>query len=79
MAAVQHDLQRLETEFSEDLGLRQRDEMQMFMTSLKDVIDSYAVKGHYDLVLPNDMSLFASTSADITEAVKEAFDVKENS
>lgn len=74
LASAQRDLQRLQVQFSEEFNVRQRDEMQELMVSLKRVIDQYAAEQSFDLIFPSDMSLYFAKPVDITDEVMGRLD-----
>ena len=65
---LQREVTRLQTEFREDLNLRQNEELGLLQRSLLMEVQSYASQEGYDLVV-GDGVLFASTSVNITEQV----------
>jgi len=65
------ELQRMQAEFREDLGLRRNEELAKLQKQLGDVITQVAKDRGYDLVLSDGVA-YASTRADITPAVLEA-------
>jgi outer membrane protein len=65
---LQREVTRLQTEFREDLNLRQNEELGMLQRSLLIEVQNYAAAEGYDLVV-GDSVLFASTTVNITEQI----------
>ena len=68
---LQREVQRLDTEFREDLNLRQNEELAKLQRSILGEVQTYAQAEGYDIVV-GDGVLFASTAANITEEVLRA-------
>lgn len=68
---LQREVTRLQTEFREDLNLRQNEELGILQRSLLKEVQDYALEEGYDLVV-GDGVLFASTAVNITEEVLRA-------
>ena len=68
---LQREVTRLQTEFREDLNLRQNEELGLLQRSLLKEVQDYAAQEGYDLVV-GDGVLFASTAVNITEDVLRA-------
>ena len=68
---LQRDVTRLQTEFREDLNLRQNEVLGTLQRSLLKEVQDYAQAQGYDLVV-GDGVLFASTAVNITEEVLRA-------
>jgi len=68
---LQREVTRLQTEFREDLNLRQNEELGLLQRSLLKEVQDYASQEGYDLVV-GDGVLFASTAVNITEEVLRA-------
>jgi outer membrane protein len=65
---LQREVTRLQTEFREDLNLRQNEELGKLQRSLLKEVQDYAQAEGYDLIV-GDGVLFASTSVNITDNV----------
>jgi outer membrane protein len=65
---LQREVTRLQTEFREDLNLRQNEELGLLQRSLLMEVQNFAAQEGYDLVV-GDGVLFASTAVNITEEV----------
>ena len=74
---LQRDVTRLDTEFREDLNLRQNEELAKLQRSLLTEVQTYAQGEGYDIVV-GDGVLFASTAANITEEVLRAIEANYN-
>jgi outer membrane protein len=68
---LQREVTRLQTEFREDLNLRQNEELGLLQRSLLMEVQNFAAQEGYDLVV-GDGVLFASTAVNITEDVLRA-------
>jgi len=68
---LQREVSRLQTEFREDLNLRQNEELGVLQRSLLKEVQEYAQQEGYDLVV-GDGVLFASNAVNITEEVLRA-------
>ena len=68
---LQREVTRLQTEFREDLNLRQNEELGVLQRSLLKEVQDYAAEEGYDLVV-GDGVLFASNTVNITEDVLRA-------
>ena len=68
---MQREVIRLQTEFREDLNLRQNEELGILQRSLLAEVQDYAQQLGFDLVV-GDGVLFASASVNITEDVLRA-------
>jgi len=67
------EVTRLDTEFREDLNLRQNEELGKLQRSLLSEVQAYAQGEGYDIVV-GDGVLFASTAANITDEVLRAIE-----
>ena len=65
---LQREVSRLQTEFREDLNLRQNEEYGVLQRAMLKEVQEYAQQEGYDLIV-GDGVLFASTAVNITEAV----------
>lgn len=68
---LQHDFQRLSEETQTDYRIRQEEEMKAFQDVLLSAVESIGKKGKYDLILPNQTTLFNANSVNVTEQVIE--------
>jgi outer membrane protein len=68
---LQREVTRLQSEFREDLNLRQNEELGLLQRSLLKEVQDYAEQEGYDLVV-GDGVLFASKTVNITEQVLRA-------
>ena len=68
---LQREVTRLQTEFREDLNLRQNEELGILQRSLLKEVQDYAQQEGYDLIV-GDGVLFASNAVNITEEVLRA-------
>lgn len=75
---LKKEYQRLQFEFNDALSMRQQEEMQGFMSSLKEVVDRYAKKNHIDLILPSDAALYFQPSFDKTLEIVKLLDASKN-
>jgi len=68
---LQREVTRLQTEFRDDLNLRQNEELGVLQRSLLKEVQDYATQEGYDLIV-GDGVLFASNAVNITEDVLRA-------
>jgi outer membrane protein len=68
---LQREVQRLQTEFREDLNLRQNEELGILQRAILTEVQDYAAQEGYDLIV-GDGVLFASGTVNITEEVLRA-------
>ena len=68
---LQREVTRLQTEFREDINLRQNEELGLLQRSLLMEFQNFAAQEGFDLVV-GDGVLFASTTVNITEDVLRA-------
>ncbi|MCH7821910.1 MAG: OmpH family outer membrane protein [Proteobacteria bacterium] len=68
---LQREVTRLQTEFREDLNLRQNEELGILQRSILKEVQDYAQQEGYDLIV-GDGVLFASAAVNITEEVLRA-------
>ena len=70
---LQREVTRLDTEFREDLNLRQNEELATLQRAILAEVQNYAQTEGFDIVV-GDGVLFASTAANITEEVLRAIE-----
>jgi outer membrane protein len=70
---LQREVTRLDTEFREDLNLRQNEELATLQRAILAEVQNFAQTEGYDIVV-GDGVLFASTAANITEEVLRAIE-----
>jgi len=68
----QRDLQRTNAQLVEDFNLRRNEEIGKLQSDALRRVQQYAREQKYDLVLPDQTIIFASTAVDITDAVLKA-------
>jgi outer membrane protein len=68
----QRDLQRTNAQLVEDFNLRRNEEIGKLQSDALRRVQQYAREQKYDLVLPDQTVIFASTAVDITDAVLKA-------
>jgi outer membrane protein len=68
---LQREVTRLQTEFREDLNLRQNEELGKLQRSLLKEVQDYAQEEGYDLIV-GDGVLYASTAVNITDNVLQS-------
>ena len=74
---LQREVARLQTEFQEDLNLRQNEELGNLQRSILAEVQLYAQTQGFDLVV-GDGVLFASTAVNITDEVLRAIETNFN-
>ena len=70
IVTAKRELKLKETEFREDLAIRQNEEMAKVQGRLRDAIQAYGKENDFDLILFEGVS-FASEKTNITDAVLE--------
>jgi outer membrane protein len=68
---LQREVTRLQTEFREDLNLRQNEELGLLQRAILSEVQEYAAQEGYDLIV-GDGVLYASGAVNITEQVLRA-------
>lgn len=66
---LEQDLRRQDEEYRSDYSARQRDEMDAFITLVRGEVEKLAQEEKYDLVIPQEATLFIAERIDITERV----------
>jgi outer membrane protein len=66
---LQQDLRHLDEELRSDYTARHREEMDEFIKIVREVVDKLAAEEKYDLVLPQEATLFMNERIDVTEKV----------
>ena len=84
LAKMEQDLRRLDEELRTDYTTRHREEMDDFNKVVREVVEKISHEEKYDLVMPQEATLFISERIDITEKVlnkleKEAKNAKTDS
>ena len=72
LTKAQQDLRRLDEELRSDYTARHREEMDDFLKVTREVVDTLAKDKKYDLVLPQDATIYVADRVDITEEVLES-------
>lgn len=70
---LQRDVQRMQSEFREDLNLRRNEELGNLQRSLLKEVQEYAETQGFDLIV-GDGVLYASSAVNVTEAVLRAME-----
>jgi Skp family chaperone for outer membrane proteins len=71
LTKLQQDLRNLQEENQADYAARHREEMDKFLNAVKNIVDEYGKKEQFDLILPQDTTLFTADRMDITTAILE--------
>lgn len=66
---TQVSLNRKEQEYSQDLAKEQNKAMQKFFNKLRGIVNEFAVKGKYDLILQKEAVPFASSTVEVTDQI----------
>lgn len=69
LAKIQQDLRHMDEELRSDYTARHREEMDEFIKIVREVVDKLAAEEKYDLVLPQEATLFMADRIDVTEQV----------
>lgn len=69
LTKLQQDLRHMDEELRSDYTARHREEMDDFIKIVREVVDKLAAEEKYDLVLPQEATLFMNERIDVTEKV----------
>ena len=69
LAKMEQDLRRLDEELRSDYTTRHREEMDDFIKIVRDIVDKIAKEDKYDVVFPQEATLFMAENIDITDKV----------
>lgn len=69
LAKLQQDFRKLEEEFRSDYTARQREEMDDFVKVVREVVEKVAADEKYDVVLPQETTLYMADRIDVTDKV----------
>jgi len=69
LAKLEQDLRHMDEELRSDYSTRHREEMDEFIKVVREVVDKVAKEDKYDLVLPQEATLFIAERIDLTEKV----------
>ncbi len=69
LAKMEQDLGRMDEELRSDYTTRHREETDDFVKTVREVVDALAAEQKYDLVLPQEATVYFSDRIDITETV----------
>lgn len=71
LGKLQQDLRTLQEENQADYASRHREEMDKFLNIVKEVLDKYAVQEKFDVILPQDATLYVADRVDVTAIILE--------
>ena len=71
LAKMEQDLRRMDEELRSDYATRHREEMDLFIKEVRDVVEKVAEEYKYDLVLSQEAALYVAERIDITGKVLE--------
>lgn len=71
MAKMEQDLRRMDEELRSDYTTRHREEMDSFITAVRAEVEKLSQEDKYDLVIPQEATLYVADRIDITEKVLE--------
>jgi outer membrane protein len=69
LAKMEQDLRRLDEELRSDYTTRHREEMDEFIRLVRECVDKMAKEQKFDLVIPQEATLYVSDRIDMTEDV----------
>lgn len=69
LTKLQQDLRHMDEELRSDYTTRHREEMDDFINIVREVVGKLAAEEKYDLVLPQEATLFMADRIDVTEKV----------
>jgi outer membrane protein len=79
LAKMEQDLRRMDEELRSDYTTRHREEMDLFIKEVKDVVDEVAEEYKYDVVISQEAALHVADRVDITAKVLERLEKKAKS
>ena len=62
-------LQRKDQEYQQDLAMEQNKAMQKFFNKLRTIVNDFAQKGKYDLILQKEAVPYASAGVEVTDQI----------
>lgn len=71
VAKMEQELRRMNEELQSDYAAAQREEMDEFLKTVKEVVDKFAKEANYDLVLPQETTVYVSPQIDLTAKILE--------
>ncbi|MEY3183009.1 MAG: hypothetical protein RLZ35_994 [Pseudomonadota bacterium] len=71
LTKLQQDLRNLQEENQADYTARHREEMEKFLSTVKSIVDAYGKEEQFDLILPQDTTLFSADRIDVTNTILE--------
>jgi outer membrane protein len=71
LAKMEQDLRRLDEELRSDYTTRHREEMDSFIAVVRGEVEKLAQEDKYDLVIPQEATLYMADRIDITDKVLE--------
>lgn len=74
LAKMEQDLRRMDEELRSDYTTRHREETDDFVKTVREVVETLAAEQKYDLVLPQEATVYVSDRVDITETVLAKLD-----
>lgn len=69
LAKMQQELRHMDEEFRSDYTARHREEMDAFVTIVREVVEKLAQEEKYDLVIPQEATLYMAGRIDVTDKV----------
>lgn len=71
LSKMQQDLRHLDEEYRSDRTARHREEMDEFLNLVREEVEKLAQEEKYDLVLPQETTMFMAERIDITDKVMQ--------
>lgn len=69
LSKMQQELRHMDEEFRADYTASHRDEMEKFVKTVREVVEKIAKEEKYDLVIPQEATLYMANRIDVTEKV----------
>ncbi len=69
LAKMEQDLRRMDEELRSDYTTRHREETDDFVKTVREVVENFAADQKYDLVLPQEATVYVSDRVDITDTI----------
>ena len=69
LAKMEQDLRRMDEELRSDYTTRHREETDDFVKTVREIVENFAADQKYDLVLPQEATIYVSDRVDITDTI----------
>lgn len=69
LVRIEQDLRRMDEELRSESAARHREEMDEFVKTVRSIVETYAKKEKYDLVLPQEVMVYFGERVDVTDKI----------